>query len=207
MPRDARFARQRHLHERGSDVRRRAKRARRNPQRDFGVRVELAGGGKIAVFAAAGARGDARGDFELHHDVDRSDLVRVAEEMVENRRGDVVGQIAVNAEFSAGEFREIELRGRRPRRFRRRAIRRVGRGRLPASLRQGAGRSRWRSRGGLWRRADASFRRGRRRSRSRRRPRRAAECSRIRFCQPGAPRKCWPNFCRAIGSPSVTTRH
>ena len=42
--------------------------------------------------------------------MDRSNLIRIAEEMVEDRRGDVVRKIPVNAETtSTGELQEIEL--------------------------------------------------------------------------------------------------
>jgi len=70
----------------------------------------LAGGRKVAVFAAAGPSGDAHGDFDLDYDVNRSDLFRIAEELMEDRRGDVIRKIAVDAEtVTSGELSEIEL--------------------------------------------------------------------------------------------------
>ena len=103
------FARQRHLHKSGRNFRGRAKSARRNFQRELRLRIELARGGKISVFATARARHDSLGDFELHHYVNRGDLSGTTEQLMKNRRRDVVGQIAVHAEFAAGQLREIEL--------------------------------------------------------------------------------------------------
>ena len=103
------FTRERHVHQSGRHFWRRPKGAGRNLQCERGLRVELAGGGKVSVLAAAGASHDSSGDFQLHHDVNRGDLVCITEKLMKNRRGDVVGEIAVHAKFAAGQFCEIEL--------------------------------------------------------------------------------------------------
>src|SRR5690348_14573181 len=61
--------------------------------------VVLARHREIAVVARAGIRSNALGDFELNDDVDGGDVVSPLEEVMEDRRGDVVGQIAVDAKF------------------------------------------------------------------------------------------------------------
>ena len=99
-----------HANQRGFHFRRRAKRAGRNAQRDFGPGVKLAERGKIAVVAHVGTRHDAFGDFELDDDVDRSDLTGPAEEVMEDGRRDVVRQIPVDVEFSGGEIAESGAR-------------------------------------------------------------------------------------------------
>ena len=61
--------------------------------------VVLARHREIAVVARAGPGGDALGDFKLDNDVDGGNAVRPLEEVMEDRRGDVVGQVAVHAKF------------------------------------------------------------------------------------------------------------
>ena len=61
--------------------------------------VVLARHREIAAVARAGIRSNALGDFELNDDVDGGDVVSPLEEVMEDRLGDVVGQIAVDAKF------------------------------------------------------------------------------------------------------------
>jgi hypothetical protein len=96
--------------ERGGDFGRGLEGAAGNLQGDFGVGEVLGEDGEVAVVAGAGAGGEALGDFELDDDVDGFDLRGVLEEPVQDGRGDVVGEIAVDAHAPVGEeFCEIEL--------------------------------------------------------------------------------------------------
>ncbi len=79
-------------------------------QGEVRARVKLRDDGKVAVLLAAGAGGEARGDFELNDDVDFVDLTGELEKMVEDRRSDVVGEIAVDAHAApGGEGGEVGL--------------------------------------------------------------------------------------------------
>ena len=89
--------------------RRRTKRSRRNAQRNFRLGVELAQRRQISVVANTGMRGDALGDFQLNHDVDRGDLRGPLKKMVQDRRSNVVRQIAVDVKTFAAEFAEVGL--------------------------------------------------------------------------------------------------
>jgi hypothetical protein len=102
------FAGQMHRDESGIYFWRRTKRAGRNSQDNFGMREILAESGEIGVLAVAGRCDDARGDFILNDNVDGVNLRGEAEQMRENRRSDVVGQITVDAEACASERRQID---------------------------------------------------------------------------------------------------
>ena len=72
--------------------------------------MELRGDGQVAVIARAWIRYEAVGDFQLHYEVGRIDALRVREEEMQNRRGDVVGDISVDVKSrSGGGFGEIEF--------------------------------------------------------------------------------------------------
>ena len=99
----------RHAHERGSDPRRRAERAGRNPQNNFRFRIELADRRKIAVITPAGCCNDPRCHFPLNHNVNRCDLIGPLEQPMKDRRRDVVRQIAVDAKSIARNRPQIDL--------------------------------------------------------------------------------------------------
>ena len=80
----------------------RAKRAGREFEDKLWPRVELGSDGKIAVIFVAGLRGEAEGHFQLDDDVDFVDLIGEGKETVENRRSDVVGKIAIEADAPSG---------------------------------------------------------------------------------------------------------
>ncbi len=77
----------------------------RNFEDEFGTGVELRDDGKIAVVARAGLGGEAVSNFGLNDDVDFVDEVSEGEEVMKDRRGDVVGKIAVDADAPAGSDR------------------------------------------------------------------------------------------------------
>ena len=92
----------------GSDSRRRIEGAARDFEDEFGAGVELREDREIAVVARAWLSGEAEGDFGLDDDVNFVDEIGEGEEVVEDGRGDVVGEIAVNADAaSGGECGEI----------------------------------------------------------------------------------------------------
>ena len=89
----------------GSDFRRRIERVARNFEDKFRTRVELGNDGKIAVVASAGLGSEAVRHFSLNDDVNFVDEVGEIEEAVKNRRGDVVGKVAIDADAAAGSDR------------------------------------------------------------------------------------------------------
>ena len=94
--------------QRRSDFGRRRESVARNLEDEFGPRIKLREDGKVAVIASAGRGGEALGDFGLHDEVHFVDVRRKPEEMMQNRRSDVVGQISVDADPAAsGERGEI----------------------------------------------------------------------------------------------------
>ena len=71
--------------------------------------MELRESGEIPVIAAAGARGDASGHFELNDEEGRVQETGVLEQAVHDGRSDVVGKIAIDAEALVGnKLSEIE---------------------------------------------------------------------------------------------------
>ena len=68
--------------------------ARRQSEETVHSSVELGGRGEQAVVASAGLGGDAVGDFPLHHDDGAVDRLVVVEEVQQNLRRYVVGQVA-----------------------------------------------------------------------------------------------------------------
>ncbi len=86
----------------GSDFRRRVESVARDFEDEFGARVELRDDGKIAIIARARLRGEAKRDFGLNDDVYFVDEAGESEQVMKNRRGDVVGKIAVDADAAAG---------------------------------------------------------------------------------------------------------
>ena len=92
----------------GSDSGRRVEGAARNFENEFGAGIELREDREIAVVARAGLGGEAESDFGLDDDVNFVDEIGEVEEVMEDGRGDVVGEIAVDADAaSGGEGREI----------------------------------------------------------------------------------------------------
>ena len=75
-------------------------------EEDLWDRVHPGGGGEQAEVAAAGWRGDALGDFALHHQDGGGDEAgggeRGAEEVEEDVGGDVVGEVADDVEVGRG---------------------------------------------------------------------------------------------------------
>src|SRR6266446_6911983 len=96
------FAGQAERDQRGGDFRRRLECVARNLEDEFGARVELRDDGKIAVIARARLGCEAKSDFGLNDDVDFVDEVGKREQVMKDRRGDVVRKIAVDAEAAAG---------------------------------------------------------------------------------------------------------
>ena len=88
--------------ESGGDFRRRIERSARNLENELGARVELGDDGKIAVVARAGLGGQAKRNFGLNDDVDLVDEVSEIEQVMKDRRCDVVRKIAVDADAAAG---------------------------------------------------------------------------------------------------------
>jgi len=86
----------------GGDLRRRFESFARNFEDEFGTRVELGEDRKIAVIARARLGREAQGNFGLNDDVDFVDEIREVEEVMKDRRGDVIGKIAVDTDAAAG---------------------------------------------------------------------------------------------------------
>src|SRR5688572_10379441 len=63
--------------------------------------------GERTVVFGAGLRPQALGDFLLEHDRDVEDVFARGDEVLQERRGDVVGQVADDVEWCAGELGEI----------------------------------------------------------------------------------------------------
>ena len=91
--------------ERRSNFWRRAERTGREFEDKFRPRVELGGDGKIAIVFVAGLRGEAESYFQLDDNVDFVDLIGKREKSMEDRRSDVVGEIAIEADAPAGRER------------------------------------------------------------------------------------------------------
>ncbi len=85
----------------GGDLRRRFESFARDFEDEFGARVELGEDRKIAVIARARLGREAQGNFGLNNDMDFVDEVREIEKVMKDRRGDVVGKIAVDADAAA----------------------------------------------------------------------------------------------------------
>lgn len=83
----------------GVDLWRRGECARGQGEDFFNVAVELDGDGEQAVVAGAGLGGDTVGDFSLDHEHGAIDRLLVCDEMEQDVRGEVVGQIADYEEF------------------------------------------------------------------------------------------------------------
>ena len=94
--------------ERRGHFRRRAKSCGWQAEDKFRAGIELSGDGEIAVLAGRGAGGEASGDFELDDDMGFVNVSGVLEKVMEDRRSDVVREIAVDAHAAAGgKGREI----------------------------------------------------------------------------------------------------
>ncbi len=97
------------------DVRRRREGARRQREEILNAGVELSGRGEQAIVATAGLGGNAVGDFALNHDNGSIDDRMMVEEVQQDRRGYVVGEIADDGEFfaasEAGEISREEVLG------------------------------------------------------------------------------------------------
>ena len=90
-----------------------SKRQRRHVEQFFQLETVLQHDGQPPVIAVAGRCDHAFDDFFLQHDVDVADRARAVREMKQQRRRDVVGQIADHAQALA-QRGEIELAARRP---------------------------------------------------------------------------------------------
>ncbi len=86
----------------GGDFRRRMERFARNFEDEFGARVELSEDREIAVIARARLGGEAESNFGLNDDVDLVDEAGEVEQVMKDRRGNVVRKIAVDAQAAAG---------------------------------------------------------------------------------------------------------
>ncbi len=95
------FAGQTERDESGGDFRRRIERVARNFEDEFGARVELGNDRKIAVISCAGLGGEAKSDFGLNDDVDFVDDAGEGEEVMKDRRRNVVRKIAVDPDAAA----------------------------------------------------------------------------------------------------------
>ncbi len=82
--------------------RRRAEGVAGNFKDKFGARVKLSDDGEIAIITRARLGGEATGDFRLDDEVHFVDEVREGEQVMQDRRSDVVRKIAVNANAAAG---------------------------------------------------------------------------------------------------------
>src|SRR5271163_2394580 len=96
-----------HSYQRGLHARRRTKCAGRNAQRNFGLGVELAECREIPIFTAAGSRRDPFSDLKLDDDVNRENLAGIIEQMAQDWRSDVVGQVAIDAKTAVEQFVKI----------------------------------------------------------------------------------------------------
>ena len=96
------FAGQAERDESRGHFRRRAEGVAGDFKDNFGARVELGDDRKIAVFTRARRGGEASGDFRLNHEVHFVEEVREGEQVMQDRRSDVVRKIAVNANAAAG---------------------------------------------------------------------------------------------------------
>jgi hypothetical protein len=109
------FAGQAKRNEGGGDFRRRMESVARNFKDEFRASVKLRDHGKVAVIAGARLSREAKRDFRLNDDVNFVDEVREGEQVMKNRRGDVVGKIAVDADAAAagdgGEVRFEDIAG------------------------------------------------------------------------------------------------
>jgi len=109
------FAGQTQSEQRGVHFRRRAERAAGNVQHEFGPREVLCQDGKIAVVARAGLGGEAQRDLVLDDNVNLVNELRIGEQVMQDRRRDVIGQVAVNPDAPPlaehGDVRIENVRG------------------------------------------------------------------------------------------------
>jgi hypothetical protein len=103
------FPRQRHSHQSRSNLRRRPKRPSRNPQLNLRPRIKLAQSRKISVSPPPRPRHNPLRNFQLNHNVNRSDAVGHSKQMPQNRRSNVVRQIPINANAVSNQRRQINL--------------------------------------------------------------------------------------------------
>ena len=96
-------------YERGGDFGRWPERPRRNPERDVRPAEPLRNYGEIPVIPASRLRHDSHRDLKLNYDMNCRDLFRVLEQAMQNRRCDVVRQIAVCGKtLAARQFFKID---------------------------------------------------------------------------------------------------
>src|SRR5215831_10465817 len=96
------LARKPQSNERRSYFRRRFERLAGNLENKFGARVELRDHGKIAVVARAWLGSEPSCNLRLDDEVHFVDERSASEEMMQDRRSDVVREIAVDADATAG---------------------------------------------------------------------------------------------------------
>ncbi len=99
------FAGQAECDEGGGDFRPRVESVARDFKDEFWARVELRDDGEIAVIARAGLGGQAEGHFGLNDDVDFVDEAGEAEQVMKDRRRNVVGKISVDEDAAAASDR------------------------------------------------------------------------------------------------------
>src|SRR3989449_8058757 len=98
--------------ERRVDLRRRRECAGRHGEDDAGPRSELGEDAQVAVSARAGCRRQPFGDLALDEQRHPADTRRVADQMMNDRRSDVIGQVAENktsiASSATAQFGNID---------------------------------------------------------------------------------------------------
>ena len=99
------FAGQAECDEGGGDFRPRVESVARDFKDEFWARVELRDDGEIAVIARARLGGQAEGHFGLNDDVDFVDEAGEAEQVMKDRRRNVVGKISVDEDAAAASDR------------------------------------------------------------------------------------------------------
>ena len=103
------FPRQLHPHQSRRNLRRRPKRPSRNPQLNLRPRIKLAQSRKIPVSPPSGPRHNPLRNFQLNHNVNRSNAIGHSKQMPQNRRSNVVRQIPINTNPISNQRRQIDL--------------------------------------------------------------------------------------------------
>lgn len=104
------FAREAKCYQCGADFRRRTESTARNVKYKFRPSIELRGNGEIPVLLGLWFCSETQSDFLLDHDMNFIDLIRERKEMMQDRRGDVVGQVSIHPDAPAScEAGEIGL--------------------------------------------------------------------------------------------------
>jgi hypothetical protein len=96
------LARKAHGDQSGSDFGRRTEGSAGNFKDKFGASVELGGHGEVAIGFCRRLSGEAKGDLRLNDEVHFVNDIGEVEEVMEDGRGDVEGEVAVDADTAAG---------------------------------------------------------------------------------------------------------